>query len=77
MDDRVLETMVPYMKDSFGNALPGYMFYSFSEVHVIDFRYNNKNIADYVRRNGITDVLFAFNMFNVCGTAGPRLKKFL
>ena len=65
------------LKDSFGNALPGYMFYSFSEVHVIDFRYNNKNIADYVRRNGITDVLFAFNMFNVCGTAGPRLKKFL
>lgn len=65
------------LKDSFGNALPGYMFYSFNEVHVIDFRYNNKNISDYVRRNGITDVLFAFNMFNVCGTAGSRLKKFL
>ena len=27
------------LKDSFGNALPGYLFGSFQEVHVIDGRY--------------------------------------
>ena len=65
------------LKDSFGNALPGYLFYSFEEVHVIDFRYNSRNIPKYVRDHHITDVLFAFNIFNAYGTAGPRLRKFL
>ena len=30
------------LKDSFGNTLPGYLFYSFSEIHVIDSRYFTK-----------------------------------
>ena len=51
------------LKDSFGNALPGYMFYSFEEVHVIDFRYFTKNIKAYVSENKITDILFANNIF--------------
>jgi len=32
------------LKDSFGNALPGYLFYSFEEVHVVDYRYFKKNM---------------------------------
>ena len=51
------------LKDSFGNALPGYLFYSFEEVHVIDSRYFTKNMVDYVYENGITDILFANNIF--------------
>lgn len=54
------------LKDSFGNALPGYMFGSFEEVHVIDSRYFTKNMVQYVRENKITDILFANNIFNVC-----------
>ena len=50
------------MKDSFGNAIPGYLFYSFEEVHVIDFRYFKKNLKRYVADNGITDVVFANNI---------------
>lgn len=53
------------LKDSFGNALPGYLFYSFEEIHVVDSRYFKKNIIDYVRDNEITDILFANNVFNV------------
>lgn len=53
------------LKDSFGNALPGYLFYSFEEIHVIDYRYFTKNMKDYVRKNKITDILFANNVFNV------------
>lgn len=52
------------LKDSFGNALPGYLFYSFEEVHVVDYRYFTKNMRQYVTDNHITDILFANNIFN-------------
>lgn len=58
------------LKDSFGNALPGYLFGSFEEVHVVDSRYFTKNMVQYVRENRITDILFANNIFNVCS---PRI----
>lgn len=52
------------LKDSYGNALPGYLFRSFEEVHVLDFRYFPHNIVDYCRAHGITDFLFVQNIFN-------------
>lgn len=51
------------LKDSFGNALPGYLFGSFEQVHVIDTRYFTKNMVEYVREHRITDILFANNIF--------------
>ena len=51
------------LKDSFGNMLPGYLFFSFEEVHVIDSRYFTKNMKDYVAEHKITDILFANNIF--------------
>ncbi len=54
------------LKDSFGNAIPGYLFYSFEEIHVIDCRYFNKNIVKYVQNNGITDIVFANNLAHAC-----------
>ena len=54
------------VKDSFGNVLPGYLFYSFEEIHVIDFRYFNKNMKRYIKDNGITDVLLASNISFAC-----------
>lgn len=66
------------MKDSFGNAIPGYLFDSFEEVHVIDFRYFTYNIKDYVAEHGITDILMANNISHVCsGAIGSAYKKFL
>lgn len=53
------------LKDSFGNAIPGFLFYSFEEIHVIDGRYFNKNMKRYVADNKITDILFANNVFKV------------
>ena len=50
------------LKDSYGNALPAYLFNSFEQIHIIDCRYFPLNIIDYLRGNGITDVLFANNM---------------
>ena len=51
------------LKDSFGNALPGYLFYSFEDIHIVDSRYFTKNMVDYVNENQITDILFANNIF--------------
>lgn len=66
------------IKDSFGNALPGYLFGSFSQVHVIDFRYFIGNIPGYVKDNGITDLLLVFNIFNAySGSAASKLEKLL
>ena len=66
------------MKDSFGNAIPGYLFGSFEEIHVIDFRYFTYNIKDYVEEHGITDILMANNISHVCsGAIGSAYKRFL
>lgn len=50
-------------KDSFGNALPSWLFGSFDEIHVVDYRYFTHNAIEYIKSNGITDVLFANNAF--------------
>ncbi len=66
------------IKDSYGNTLPGYMFYSFNEVHVVDFRYFTRNMKKYVADNKITDIVVAFNIFNAYGSAAPaKIKRFL
>lgn len=66
------------IKDSYGNAVPGYMFYSFEEVHVVDFRYFNKNMNKYVRDNKITDIAFVVNIFNAYApSTAAKVLKFL
>ena len=57
------------LKDSFGNTLPGYLFYSFEQIHVIDNRYFTKNMKRYVRDNKITDIVFANNTYSACVVA--------
>lgn len=52
------------IKDSYGNAVPGNLFYSFSEVHVVDFRYFSHNLKKYVEDNHIKDIAVCFNVFN-------------
>ena len=56
------------LKDSFGNALPSYLFYGFEDIHVVDCRYFTQNIVDYVRRHAVTDVLFCNNVGHACLT---------
>lgn len=60
------------IKDSYGNAIPGYLFYSFGQVHVADFRYFQGSLAQYIRDNAITDVLFAHTVFNAFAPSVAR-----
>ena len=52
-----------------GNALPSFLLYSFTDIHVVDCRYFTKNLRDYVRDNAITDILFANNLQHACTPA--------
>lgn len=63
------------LKDSFGNALPAFLFFSFEEIHVVDFRYFPHNILAYARANGITDVLFANNISHAYAQGTARTYK--
>lgn len=69
---------VMIVKDSFGNAVPGYLFYSFEEIHVVDLRYFTRNIKRYVAQNKITDVVMAHNVvFAASGTTVAAYSRFL
>lgn len=66
------------IKDSYGNTLPGYLFYSFNEVHVVDFRYFTRNMKQYVAENHITDIVLAFNIFNAYSKGSTaKVKRYL
>lgn len=65
-------------KDSYGNAIPPYLFGSFEEIIVIDMRYFTHNAVEYLTENGITDVLFANNAFHAATASTVRYyEKFL
>lgn len=66
------------IKDSYGNAVPGNLLYSFNEVHVVDFRYFTHNLKQYVADNGITDIAVCFNVFNAYSSgSASKVKKML
>lgn len=51
-------------KDSYGNALPQFLFGSFEEIYVLDMRFFTYNAVDFFKEKGITDLLFANNAFH-------------
>ena len=52
------------IKNSFGNALAPYLVPHFEQVYVLDYRYFKANLPDFVRKNGITDVIVFHNSFS-------------
>lgn len=65
------------LKDSFGNALSSFLFYSFEQVHVVDCRYFTQNLIDYVNDNYITDIVFANNIAHTSGETVAMYRKYL
>ncbi|MFJ7978067.1 DHHW family protein [Peribacillus sp. NPDC096379] len=49
------------IKDSYAHNLIPFLTNHVSEIHVIDLRYYNGSITEYLSENGINDVLFLFN----------------
>ena len=58
------------VKDSFGNMLVPFLVPHYEEIYVVDPRFYNKsltgkNIEEFVRDNGINEVLFCIYMEDV------------
>lgn len=74
-----VETGVPnsrrllVIKDSHGNPIPAYLFHSFEEIHVIDYRYFTKNLKKYIADNKISDIALAFGI-NTSSASGNMQK---
>lgn len=49
------------IKDSYAHNVIPFLTLHLPEIHVIDMRYYNGSISDYMSENGIKDVLFLFN----------------
>ena len=55
------------IKDSYGNAEPGFYMNSFEEIYIVDMRYFNVNLVDFINQMGITDVLFTMVTYSAFG----------
>lgn len=50
------------VKDSYAHIMSQFLCQNYSEVHFLDPRYTNFDYAEYAKENGITDVLFLYNV---------------
>lgn len=61
-------------KDSYGNAEIPFFIDSFQEIYVCDVRYFDVYAPDFVKNNGITDVLFTMCTFSAVGENAEGIK---
>lgn len=54
------------LKDSYGNPISSYLFFTFEEIHIIDSRYFTRNLKTYVSENNITDIILGNNITFAC-----------
>lgn len=54
-------------KDSYGNAEVPFYTGSFEEIYVCDMRYFDLNAVEFIKENGITDLLFTMCTFSATG----------
>jgi len=61
------------VKDSYGNALVPNLTGSFEEIWVADMRYFKGSVTEFIKENGITDLLFTMNSFSAVGGNDKKL----
>ena len=65
------------VKDSYGNALIPWLTSSFENIYVVDMRYFQLNIKDFVRQRGVTDMAFCMNTFSANGGNAQKMEDIL
>ncbi len=60
------------VKESFGNAFVPFLLANYGEIHVIDYRYWNGNLASFVQTHGVKDVIY---LNNISATRNASLVK--
>lgn len=68
-NDRVLLLV----KDSYGNAEVPFYTASFEHIFVVDMRYFNRNLVNFIKEMGVTDVLFSMCSYSVVGVNAEEL----
>ncbi len=61
------------IKDSYGNAEPQFYMNSFEEIYVVDMRYFNLNLVDFINSVKATDVLFTMVTYSAFGDNAENL----
>lgn len=64
-------------KDSYGNAEVPFYTGSFEEVYICDMRYFDLNAVEFIKEQGITDLLFTMCTFSATGPNANGLNKVL
>ena len=54
------------LKDSYANSMIPFLMTNFSEIHLIDLRYYNFNVYDYIEEQGITDAAAIYSVKQLC-----------
>ena len=54
------------IKDSYANCFRQFVVDDYAETHLIDLRFFTGKVTDYIRENGITEVLALYNIPNFC-----------
>ncbi len=62
------------VKDSYGNAEIPYYMEGFEEIYVVDMRYFELNLVDFVKEMGVTDLLFSMCSYSVVGENANNLE---
>ena len=52
------------IKDSYANAVVPFLANHFEEIHILDLRFLNLSIPDYMTQEGIEDILMIYNVQN-------------
>jgi hypothetical protein len=54
------------LKDSYAHCFVPFLTTHFEEIHVLDFRYLNINLSDYMAKEGFTDLLILYGIRGIC-----------
>lgn len=60
------------VKDSYAHIMAQFLCNDYEEIHLIDSRYYRDSISSYVKKNNISEVLFLYNVSNLCTDVGIR-----
>ena len=62
------------IKDSYGNATVPFLTSSFEEIYVIDQRYFDFNLIDFINKTGATDILFCHDYYSLSGAEAELME---
>lgn len=64
------EKVLAVIKDSYANCMIPFLCEHFETVYVFDTRYYRGKVTDFIAENGVTDVLFLYNMHTIDNDPG-------